>query len=110
LLKARDRIARRIGVNCGHRSFVTGVHGLQHVESLFAAAFPEDNAVRTHTKGVLDQLALPDFTLAFDIGRPRFHAADMRLLQLQFGGILDCQQAFLFRDKRRQSVEHGRLA
>ena len=68
---------------------MAGVHGLQHVEGFLAAALAEDDAVGPHAQRVLDQLALADFALAFDVGRPRLHAADMRLLQLQFGGVLD---------------------
>ena len=36
--------------------------------------------------------------------------ADMRLLQLQFGGVLDGDQALLLRDEGRQRVEHRGLA
>ena len=57
------------------------VHGLKHVEGFLTAALAEDDAFGTHTQRVLDQLALADFTLAFDIGRTGFHAPDMRLLR-----------------------------
>ena len=36
--------------------------------------------------------------------------ADMRLLQLQLGGVLDGDQALVLRDEGRQRVEHRRLA
>ncbi len=40
----------------------------------------------------------------------RLHAAHVRLLELQFGRVLDGDEAFLVRDERRQRVEHRRLA
>ena len=43
-------------------------------------------------------------------GRARFHARDMRLLQLQFGRVFDGDQALLVRDEGRQRVEHRGLA
>ena len=110
LLEARDRLARIVGVDGRHRAFVAGVHGLQHVEGFLAAALAEDDALGPHAQRVLDQLALADFALAFDVRRPRLHARDMRLLQLQFGGVLDGDQALLLRDERRQRVEHRGLA
>ena len=53
------------------------------------AAFAQDHAIRAHAQCVLHQIALFQFAMALHIGRPCFHACDMRLLQGQFGGILD---------------------
>jgi hypothetical protein len=53
---------------------------------------------------------LTNFALALDIGRPRLHAADMRLLQLKLGGVFDGDQALFFRDEGGQRIEHGGLA
>ena len=110
LLHAGNGVARRIGVDGSHRAFVAGVHGLEHVEGFLAAALAENDAIGPHAQRVLDQFTLTDFALAFDIGRTRFHAADMRLLQLQFGGVLDGDQAFLLRDEGGERVEHRRFA
>ena len=74
---------------------MAGVHGLQHVEGLLAAALAEDDAVGPHAQRVLDEIALADFAVALDVGRARFHARDVRLLQLQFGGVLDGDQALV---------------
>ena len=61
IVSSRDRrVARVVGVHRGHRAFVTGVHGLQHVERLGAAALTDDDAVGPHTQGVLDQVADAD--------------------------------------------------
>ena len=110
LLETRDGVARRVGVDRGHRAFMTGVHRLQHVEGFLAAALAEDDAVGPHAQRVLDEFALTDFAFALDVRRPRLHAADMRLLQLQFRGVLDGDQALVFGDEGRQRVEHRRLA
>ena len=110
LLQARDGVARCVGVDGGHRAFMTGVHGLQHVEGFFAAALAENDAVGPHTQRVLDQFALADFAFAFDIRRPRFHAADVRLLKLKFGSVFDGDQTLLFRNKGGKRIQHRGLA
>ena len=43
-------------------------------------------------------------------GGPRLHAGNMGVLQLQFGSVLNCNQALIFRYERRQSIEHGGFA
>ena len=64
---------------------MTGIHGLQHIESLTGADFAHDDAIRPHAQGVAHQIALRDFATSLDIGRSRLKAADMGLLHLQFG-------------------------
>src|SRR5579863_6938476 len=59
LLKALERIARRVGMDRGHRPFVTRVHRLQHVECFLATALADDDAIGPHTERILDQVALP---------------------------------------------------
>ena len=68
-LDARDGIARIVGVDRGDGAVVAGVHGLQHVQRLFAAHLAQDDAVGTHAQGVDHQLALADGALAFQVGR-----------------------------------------
>ena len=41
--------------------------------------------------------ALPDLAIPLQICRPCFQTADMGLLQLQLGGILDCDQPLFTR-------------
>ena len=89
---------------------MAGVHRLQHVEGFLAAALAEDDAVGTHAQRVLDEVALLQLAMALDVGRTRLHARDMRLLQLQFGGVLDGDQPLVLGDEGRQRVEHRRLA
>jgi hypothetical protein len=89
---------------------VAGVHGLQHVERFLATALAEDDTVGPHAQRVLDEVALLQLAVAFDVGRARFHAGDVGLLQLQLSGVLDGNQPLVLRNESRQRVEHGRLA
>jgi hypothetical protein len=73
---------------------MAGVHGLEHIQSLSGAHLPQNDAIRPHPQGVLYQIPLRDFTHAFQVGRTRFQADDMFLLQLQFRRIFDGDDAF----------------
>lgn len=89
---------------------MAGIHGLEHVHGLGAADFADDDAVRAHAQCVAHQRALRDFTAAFYIGRTRFHAHHMRLLQLQLGRILDGDHAFHGGNVARKNIEQRCLA
>ena len=89
---------------------MAGVHRLQHVERFLAADLADDDAVGAHTQGVDQQLALPDGALAFDVRRPRLEAHHVLLVQLQFGRVLDRDDALALRDEAGQHVEERRLA
>src|SRR5687768_10571478 len=89
---------------------MAGVHGLQEVEGLRAAHLADDDALRTHTQAVLDEVAHRDLALAFDVRRARLEAHDVRLLELQLGGVLAGDHAFVGVDVARQAVEQRRLA
>ena len=89
------------------RAVVTGGHRLQHVHDFGATDFAQYDAVGPHTQGVLDQVALGHLALAFDVGGPGFEPHHMRLLQREFGGIFDRDDALVERNERRQAVEHG---
>ena len=99
-----------VGVDGGHRAFVAGVHRLEHVQRLGAAALADDDAVRPHAQAVLHQVALRDLALAFDVRRARLQAHDVRLLELQLGRVLDRDDALVGRDVARQAVQQRRLA
>ena len=87
--------ARAVGVQRAHRTVVTGVHGLQQVEGFRSAHLADDDPLGTHTQAVLDEVAHGDLALALEIGRAGFEAHDMRLLQLQFGGVLAGDDALI---------------
>src|SRR5690606_34168623 len=62
-----DAVARGIRVDRGERTFVTRVHGLQHVERFRTTAFADDDTFRPHTQGVADEIGRGDLALAFDV-------------------------------------------
>ncbi len=82
-----------VGVNRGQAAVVTGIHRLEHVERFFAADLADDDAIRTHTQGVDDQLALPNVSLAFDVGRTRFQPHHVPLTQHQFRRVFNRHDA-----------------
>ena len=109
-LDAAQRVARRVRVDGGERAVVAGVHRLQHVERFLAADLADDDAVGAHAEGVDHELALLDRAFAFDVRRPRFEPDDVLLLELQFGRVLDGDDALVLADEARQDVEQRRLA
>ena len=64
-----EHVARGVGVAGGQRAVVAGVHGLEHVQRLAAAALPDDDPVGPHAQGVADELADRDRALALDVRR-----------------------------------------
>ena len=108
--KSRQRFARVVGVQRAHRAVVAGVHGLQQVEGFRSADFADDDAFRSHTQAVAYQIAHGDLAFAFEVGRPRFQAHDMGLLQLQFGGVFAGDDALVVIDELRKAVEQRGFA
>ena len=80
-------------MNRGHRAIVPGVHRLHHVERFRPADFADDDAVRPHPQRVAQEIALADLAVALEIGGPRLQRDDVRLLQLEFGSVLDGDDA-----------------
>src|ERR1700733_1316913 len=89
---------------------MAGVHGLQHVECLAAAALAYHDAVGPHAQGVAHQVADRDLALALDVGRARLERHEVGMVQLQLGGILDRHDAFALGDEVGEDVEQGGLA
>ena len=83
-------VARAVGVDRRQRAVVAGVHRLQHVHGLGAAALADDDPVGPHAQRVADQVADGDLTPC-----PRCWAGgtssadDVLLVQLQLGRVLD---------------------
>jgi hypothetical protein len=93
----------------GHGAFVTGIHGLEHVERLFSAHFADDYAIGAHTQAVDKELPLADGSCAFDVGRPGFQAHDVFLREPQFGGIFNRHETLARGNVLRKDVEKCRL-
>ena len=92
------------------RAVVAGVHRLEHVERLAATHLADDDPVGPHAQRVADQVADADLALALDVRRTALEADDVTLVELELGGVLDRDDAFVVGDHRRQHVEHRRLA
>ena len=58
---------------------MSGVHGLEHIQGLGAAAFAHHDAVRSHAEAVFHKITNSDFAFAFDIGRTAFQGYHMGL-------------------------------
>ncbi len=89
---------------------MAGVHRLQQVEGFLAAHLADDDAFRPHAQAVAHQIAHGDLPLAFEVRRPRFQAHHVRLLQLQFGGVLAGDDALVVIDVAGEAIEQRRLA
>ena len=72
---------------------MSSVHRLHHVERLRAANLSHDDPVWTHPKSVAHKIPLADLAAPLDIGRARLQRNDVRLLQLEFGGVFDGDNA-----------------
>jgi hypothetical protein len=53
---------------------------------------------RPHAQGVAQQVPLLDLALAVDVGRPRFQAHNVRLLQPQLCGVFNRNDTLTLRD------------
>ena len=109
-LEPRQRVARRVRVQRGERAVVAGVHRLQHVERRAVADLADDDAVGPHAQRVAHEVAGGDLAPSLDVRRTRLQPDDVLLAQLQFGGVLDRDDALVARDERRQHVQRRRLA
>jgi len=84
---------------------VTSVHRGQHIEHFHTTDLTEDDAVRAHPQGVADQVAGFHLAMPFGIGRAGFEAHHMGMAQLQFGYVLDGDQAFMGVDQLAEDIE-----
>ena len=89
---------------------MAGVHGLEQIKRLTATHLTHHDAVGPHPQAVLDQIRHTNLALAFKVGRAHFKRHNMRLLQLQLGGIFAGHHTFGFVDKPRNAVEKRCLA
>ncbi len=108
-LQSGNGVTGAVGVNRRQRTFVAGVHRLQHVERFRTTAFADDDAVGSHTEAVFHQVGRADPTLAFDVRRPRFEPQHVVLLQLKFGRVFDRHDSLVVLNEARQRVEQRRF-
>ena len=77
---------------------MAGVHRLEHVQRLTAAALSDDDPLGPHSEGVDDQVADRHLALAFDVRRAGLEPHDVILAQLKFGRVLDGDDALVVRE------------
>ena len=94
----------------GQGSVVAGVHGLEHVESLGAAALADDDPVGAHAQGVSNEVPHRHPTGSFGVGGPGFEPHDVGPGQAQLGRVLDGHHALVVADDGGKGVEQRRLA
>ena len=94
----------------GQRSIMSGVHCLQHVKRLTPTHLADYDALGPHTEAVSYQVPGRYFALAFDIWRSGLQSNNVRLLQLQFGRVLDRDDSLIFRNVARENVQQRRRA
>ena len=99
IFESREGVARIIGVTCCHRSVVTGIHRLQHIESFRAAALSYDDAVRAHSQGIDYEVAYSNSPLSFDVGGSGFQPAEIFVAEFEFSGVFHGYYPFFFGDK-----------
>ena len=99
----REGVARRVGVNRGERTVVAGVHGLQHVERLFAAHLADDDAVGAHTEGVDRRAAAGGWRPFPRCSAAASPAGPRAPVQLQLRGVLDRRDAVAVGDEARHA-------
>src|SRR5262249_7734012 len=80
------------------------------VERLGTAHLADDDAFRTHTQTVAYEVTHLHLALAFQVWRTRFEAHDVRLLELQFGGVFAGNDALVVINVARETIEKRRLA
>ncbi|MNH31356.1 hypothetical protein D3C79_917130 [compost metagenome] len=84
---------------------MSGIERLEHIERFSAAHLSDYNPIRPHSQRGSDKIPNSNFALALRIGVARFHRYQIRYSpNLQLGGILDCHDAFIGRDKLRQRI------
>ena len=81
-LHTRDRVTRRVGVQGRQGAVVAGVHRLEHIHRLTAAALADHHSFGAHTQRVDHQVANRDATAAIRFGWFGLEAHDVLLRQL----------------------------
>jgi hypothetical protein len=78
---------------------MSGIHGLKHVEGLFSSDLTYDDPIRPHPQAVADEITLNDLPFSLNVWWPGLKPHYMLLLKLQFSGILNRNDPFIFRYK-----------
>ena len=105
---SRD-IGRGIGVDCATATLVTGIHRCQQVADLRPAHFSDHQPVRTHSKGLPDQVSQGDRPGELSVCRPTLDPYDMRVIGSQLLRVLDDDDPLVRRYQRQESSKERRF-
>ena len=109
-LETAQGLARVVGVDGREAAVMTGVHRLQHVERFRSPAFSDDDPVRPHAERVPHKIPGRYDALPFHVGRPRLHAGDVWLLQLEFCRVFNRDNSLFNRNVAGEHVQQSGLA
>src|SRR5579885_876608 len=105
-----DCFAGRVCMQSTHRAVVAGVHGLQEIERFRPAHLADDDPFRAHAQAISNEIAHCDGAISFEIWRTRFKPDNVRLLQLQLGGIFAGDDPLIGIDIIGQAIEKSGLS
>ena len=71
-----------------------GVQGGEQIDDFCSTNFADDDPIGSHSQGLPHEITHGDLSGSFDIGGPRLQAHDVRMLRLQFRGVLDDDDPF----------------
>lgn len=100
-------LTRGIGMNGGKASAVAGVEGLQQIESFLAPYLPQDGALGPVPQAGLEQVADCNGRDLRSLLAAGLEADKVRLADVDFGSVLDDQQAVIVGNEIGQDVEQG---
>ena len=101
-----EHVPRTVGMSGGKRTVVSGVHRLEHIQRLTAAHLAHDDPVRIHAETGPDQVRNGNCAFTLRVGAARFQPHQIPDVgELQLRGILDGDDAFFVRDKRRKGIQ-----
>src|SRR5436190_16867024 len=85
-------VAGRVRVYGRCAALVTGVQCDEQLGHLGAAELADNQPIRTHPQRLPDQLPQTNRALALHIRRPRDQPDDVRMVDLELGGVFDDYQ------------------
>jgi hypothetical protein len=103
-------IGRGIGVHCAAATLVTGVHRCQQVADLRPAHFSDHNPVRTHSKGLSDEVGQGDHPGELSVCRPTLDPYHMRVTGRQLLRVLDDDDPLVRRYQCEECSKECRFA
>jgi hypothetical protein len=93
-----------------HGSAMPGVQCQQKIKHFVSAALTDQDSVGSHSKSLADQIFQCNGTKAIRVGRSGQEAQEVRVLRLDFSGVLKRDEALSLGDEREQVIEQCRFA